>query len=157
MFGPTGPEAFAKWASIERRKARATFDELEPELLALQTPSGEARLLASDEAAIRRPPAPAAAARLLPSGDAYTLALTGEERALLVPDAPRRDELWTPRVWPGAVLAGGEVVGTWRRAGRRVAIDAWKRLRGAEREAVVAEAESMPLPEGGPIVVDLTE
>ena len=30
------------------------------------------------------------------------------------PDAPR---LWTPRVWPGAVVVAGEVVGTWRRAG----------------------------------------
>ena len=24
--------------------------------------------------------------------------------------------LWTPRVWPGALLVEGEVVGTWRRA-----------------------------------------
>ena len=34
------------------------------------------------------------------------------------PDEKRRGELWTPRVWPGAVLVDGEIVGTWRRAKR---------------------------------------
>jgi hypothetical protein len=97
---------------------------------------------------------PAAAARLLPSGDAYTLRATSEERALLVPDAVQRRELWTPRVWPGALLVGGEVVGTWRRAERTVKIQTWQRLSRAAREAVLTEAESLPLPDtGGQIVV----
>ena len=54
-------------------------------------------------------------ARLLPSGDAYFL-LDGAERELLVPRADQRDRLWTPRVWPGALLVDGEIRGTWRRA-----------------------------------------
>jgi hypothetical protein len=49
----------------------------------------------------------------------------------------------------------GEIVGTWRRAQRTVTIQSWQRLPRAAREAVVAEAESLPLPDpGGPTVVD---
>ena len=119
----------------------------------MQTPSGDAFMLARDEPAIREAPAPAAAARLLPSGDAYTLHGTSEERALLVPDAGRRQELWTPRVWPGALLVDGEIIGTWRRAGSTFTIQAWKRLSRTARDAVLAEAESLPLPDAGPVVV----
>jgi hypothetical protein len=43
----------------------------------------------------------------------------------------------------------GEVVGTWRRAGGNVAIQSWRRLSRVEREAVEAEAESLPLPDLG--------
>jgi hypothetical protein len=120
------------------------------------TPSGDAWLLGGDETTVREPLAPAAAARLLPSGDAYTLGVTSDERALLVPDAVQRGELWTPRVWPGALLVAGQVVGTWRRAQRTVNIQTWPRLSRPAREAVVAEAESLPLPDAaGPTVVHL--
>jgi hypothetical protein len=154
IFGPAGPEAFGKWAGIGVQTAVRAFDDLRSELVPVLTPSGEAWLLASDEPMIREAPAPAAAARLLPSGDAYTLRATSEDRSLLVPDAGRRRELWTPRVWPGALLVAGEIVGTWRRAERKVTIQAWRRLSRAARDAVLAEAESLPLPEtGGRIVV----
>ena len=96
-------------------------------------------------AGVSRAAEPAAPARLLPSGDAYSL-LQGADRELLVPDADNRRKLWTPRVWPGAVLVGGEIVGTWRRSQTDVTIESWRRLSPAEREAVEAEAASMPLP-----------
>jgi hypothetical protein len=154
VFGPARTEAFAKWAGIGAQKAARAFEELGDELVPVRTPSGDAFMLASDEPAIREPPLPAAAARLLPSGDAYTLHGTADERALLVPDAARRGELWTPRVWPGALLVGGEIVGTWRRAQRTFTIQTWKRLSRAARDAVVAEAEALPLPDpGGKTVV----
>ena len=86
-----------------------------------------------------------APARLLPSGDAFFL-LQGADRELLVPDAERRRSLWTPRVWPGALLVEGEIVGTWRRAQGVVAIQTWRRLSRAARDAVEAEAASLPLP-----------
>jgi hypothetical protein len=64
----------------------------------------------------------------------------------MIPDAGHRGALWTPRVWPGAVLVSGETVGTWRRAQHTLTIDTWRRLARAERDAVEAEAASLPLP-----------
>ena len=154
VFGPTTAEAFAKWAGIGARESSAAFESLERALLPVRAPTGDAWILARDEPSLREVAAPPAAARLLPSGDAYWL-LQGADRELLVPDARQRSELWTPRVWPGAVLVNGEIAGTWRRAQAKLAIDPWRRLSRAERAAVEAEARSLPLPGiEGEIVVD---
>ena len=113
-------------------------------LTPVRTPIGEAWILAADERAFRTQPGPPAPARLLPSGDSYYL-LWGRDREILVPEAKRRAELWTTRVWPGALLVDGEVSGVWRRSAMDVSIDAWRRLSPAAREAVEAEASSLPL------------
>jgi hypothetical protein len=145
VFGPTTAAAFAEWAGIRAAAGRAAFDALGGSLVAVRTPLGDEWILADDEPVFRTPAGPAAQARLLPSGDTYFL-LQGAARELLVPDAARRSTLWTSRVWPGAVLVAGEVVGTWRRADATVTIETWRGLSTAERDAVAAEAESMPLP-----------
>jgi hypothetical protein len=146
VFGPATPAAFAQWAGIRARAAgRAAFDALVGSLTPVRTPVGDAWILTSDEPTFRAPAGPAAAARLLPSGDAYWL-LQGAERELLVPDPEHRRALWTPRVWPGALLVDGELVGTWRRVQADVTIESWRRLSRLERAAVEAEAASMPLP-----------
>jgi hypothetical protein len=145
IYGPTTPEAFRRWAGISVRSAVAVFAALGPSLTPVRTPVGEGWILAGDEAAFLAGPGPAAPARLLPSGDAYFL-LYGADRALLVPDEGRRGELWTPRVWPGALLVGEEIAGAWRRAGPVLTVRPWRRLSPAERDAVTAEAGSLPLP-----------
>ena len=145
IFGPTTADGFARWAGISRRAAATAFASLEGSLLAVRTPLGDEWLLADDEPAIRAAETTPAPARLLPSGDSYFL-LDGAERELLVPRADQRKLLWTPRVWPGALLVEGEIRGTWRRAQHTVRIDAWTRLTRAMRAAVEAEAESLPLP-----------
>ena len=154
VFGPTSPASFAKWAGIGPGPARDAFDQLAASLVPVRTPIGDGWILDSDETRLRaaaEPAAPAAPARLLPSGDPYNL-LWGTDRELLVADAGRRDQLWTSRVWPGAVLVDGEVVGTWRRDAAMVAVDAWRRLTTRERDAIEAEAISLPLPDlRGPI------
>jgi hypothetical protein len=144
VFGPGTASGFGQWAGIRPANVRITFDALVGSLTPVRTPVGDAWILPRDEPAFRAPGAPAAPPRLLPSGDAYFL-LQGADRELLVPDARRRSELWTPRVWPGAVLVEGDIVGTWRRAEADVTIATWRRLSPAEREAVEAEAESLPL------------
>jgi len=113
VFGPTTPAAFAKWAGIGAAEGRGAFAALAQEVMAVRTPVGDGWILTSDERSFRAKPSPTAPARLLPSGDAYYL-LHGVDRELLVPDESQRRELWTSRVWPGAVLVRGEVVGTWR-------------------------------------------
>ncbi|MEX0709614.1 MAG: crosslink repair DNA glycosylase YcaQ family protein [Chloroflexota bacterium] len=145
LFGPGTPGGFAQWAGLGSPEGRAAFDALAGSLSAVGTPIGEGWILGADETAFLAPAGPLALARLLPSGDAHYL-LQGADRDLLVPDADRRAALWTSRVWPGAVLVAGEIVGTWRRAGPIVSIQSWRRLARQERDAVEAEAASLPLP-----------
>lgn len=147
VFGPATAESFGVWAGIGPRSAAAAFQRLAGSLTPVRTPAGEGWILAGDEAAVRTAPetGPGAAVRLLPSGDAYFL-LQGADRGLLVPDAGQRAALWTTRVWPGAVLLGGEIAGTWRRAGAVMTVQPWRPLSPAERDAVAAEAESLPVP-----------
>ncbi|HUQ44937.1 MAG TPA: crosslink repair DNA glycosylase YcaQ family protein [Candidatus Limnocylindria bacterium] len=159
VFGPTTPESFTEWAGVSVRRGPIAFGALGRELLEVGTTIGPAWVLAKDEALLAagaagaakaKPPAPA---RLLPSGDAFFL-LQGAQRDLLVPEADRRAKLWTTRVWPGALLVGREIAGTWRRANANLTIEPWRRLSAAEHEAVEAEALTLPLPgPGGPIRV----
>ncbi|MGH2590815.1 MAG: DNA glycosylase AlkZ-like family protein [Actinomycetota bacterium] len=152
IFGPTTPEAFAEWAGIGPRQGIAAFDALGRSLTPVRTPISDTWILTRDEPTFRAAPGTATGARLLPSGDAFFL-LQGADRELLVPDADRRRALWTPRVWPGALLVDGEIDGTWRRAEGTVVIQPWRRLPRAAREVVETEAESLPLPGVARIVV----
>ena len=145
IFGPTTVESLARWAGISRRAAAAAYASLEGSLLPVRTPLGGEWLLADDEPVVLAAETAPAPARLLPSGDAYFL-LDGAERSLLVPQADRRQQLWTSRVWPGALLVDGEARGTWRRSQHTVRIDVWGRLSRTARAAVEAEAASLPLP-----------
>lgn len=145
VFGPGSAQAFAEWAGVKRGEARAAFDALGGEIVAVDTPIGDAWILAADEPGLRGRAGQPAAARLLPSGDTYWL-LQGPDRELLVPHHEQRQRLWTPRVWPGALLVAGEIVGTWRRANAVVDIEPWRRLTAAERDVVEGEAALLPLP-----------
>ena len=152
IFGPATPRSFGAWAGIGAGPASAAFSDLRRSLTRVKTPIGEGWILRSDEPGFRAAPGPPAPSRLLPSGDAYFL-LQGEDRELLVPEADRRAALWTPRVWPGALLVDGEIVGTWRRSQNKVTIDTWRRISRGLRDAVEGEAASLPLPGPGPTVV----
>lgn len=146
VFGPSTVESFARWGGVDPVAVASAFATLAPTLLTVMTPLGPRQMLREDEAVMREPVAATDAARLLPSGDPYYL-LWNADRDLLVPDAARRAELWTTRVWPGAVLVGGEIVGTWRRARSTVGVTPWRTLSAREREAVEVGAASLPLPE----------
>lgn len=157
IFGPTTAEAFSGWAGIQSQRGVEAFDALRKGLTPVRTPVGDSWILTTDEPALRMAAGTPAPARLLPSGDAYFL-LQGADRELLVPDASFRRALWTPRVWPGAVLVDGEIVGTWRRSVGTVSIQSWRRLSRVARDAVEAEAASLPLPNlPGRVVVTWAE
>lgn len=145
VLGPGTPEGLGDWAGLREASYRRTFEGLLPELTPVRVGTGEAWVLTGDVDDLRRAPGPSAPARLLPSGDAYVLH-HGAARALVLPDAAHRARLWTSRVWPGAVLVDGEIRGTWRRAEHRLTIEPWGPLPAAAREAVEAEAASLPLP-----------
>jgi hypothetical protein len=153
VLGPSTAGRFARWAGIPEAQGIVAFDALGNSIERVATPIGEAWMPATDEESLRSPAGPEAPARLLPSGDAHYL-LWGGDRDLLVPDAARRDLLWTSRVWPGAVLVDGEIVGTWRRSGGLVTVEPWTRLTTPSRRAVEEEAASLPLPDlDGPVEV----
>jgi hypothetical protein len=145
IYGPATAEAFGWWSGIGSPAGRAAFEDLQSSLTPVQTPVGDAWILTADEEAFRAAPQAAAKARLLPSGDSFLL-LQGADRDLLVPETDRRDRLWTTRVWPGGLLIDGEVAGTWRRANAVITVQPWRSLTGAEREAVTAEGQSLPVP-----------
>jgi hypothetical protein len=148
VVGPSTMQAFIRWGGIDGRSAAAAFEALAPELVTVRTPLGSAQLLGSDEQMAREPAAPTRAVRLLPSGDPYYL-LWNADRELLVTDAGQRAQLWTTRVWPGALLVDGEIAGTWRRSKATVVVTCWRRLSAATHEAVEAEVASLPLPNTG--------
>jgi hypothetical protein len=66
--------------------------------------------------------------------------LQARDRELLVSDGTRRADLWRTLGRPGAVLAGTEIVGTWRprASGRvlRIALDPWVPWPAPLRDAV---------------------
>lgn len=143
VMGPGTVDGFAAWAGV--RHAAAVLEGLRAELVPVRTDVGDGWVLAADEDAFRTEAPPAADARLLPAGDTWTL-LWGQDRELLVADPDRRAALWTPRVWPGAVVVAGEVVGTWRRSGTTVTVTPWHDLPRDARDAVEREAAALPLP-----------
>lgn len=143
-FGPSSVETFSRWGGIDVAAAAAAFDALRASLVAVRTPLGDASMLAEDEDAIGEPVQATDAVRLLPSGDPYFL-LWGADRDILVADAAHRAELWTSRVWPGALLIAGEIAGTWRRAASEVVATPWRVLADWERRAVEDEAAALPL------------
>lgn len=85
------------------------------------------------------------AVRLLPPSDPF---LQARDRALIVPDKARQGEVWRILGNPGAVLAGGEIAGTWRAkaSGRKlltVTVTAFAKLPKNTRDAIEAEAETL--------------
>jgi hypothetical protein len=75
----------------------------------------------------------------------FDLFLQGRDRDLVVPDPASRKDLWRSLGRPGAVLAGDEIVGSWRprASGRklRLAVSIWD---GGERPAGLdTEAERL--------------
>jgi hypothetical protein len=75
----------------------------------------------------------------------YDLYLQGRDRTLLLPDKARHRELWPVLGRPGAVLAGAEIVGTWRprSAGKRLRllVEPWSAWPATLERAVDAQAE----------------
>jgi hypothetical protein len=147
VCGPVTPDGLGWFMGRRPAAVRALLAALAQELAAVRTPLGEAWVLEADLEDVVLSPEPPADARILSSGDPY---LVAHDRALLVPDPVRRRELWpSGTVWPGGLLVGGELVGSWRRSGRRMTITAWRAIGAAERAAVELEAASLPLPDPG--------
>ena len=139
LLGPATPKHVAGYldAPVKDVQARWPGDAVEV------TVDGEVRwLLAADEKALG-----SAGTRVTRLLGPFDLLLQARDRATLVTDPARAKELWPVLGRPGAVLADGELVGSWRprQSGRSltVAVKPWRALSGALREAVSEEAERL--------------
>jgi hypothetical protein len=151
-IGPSTSEEFAWWSGGwagsfgastrgELSDAQQTFRSLEKELIEVEFEGHKKWALRTDRSRLERA-VPAETVRLLPAGDPY---LASADRALLVPQARFRSELWPKSVWPGALLLNQEIAGAWRRQVGRVTVRAWRPLEPSVKEAVEEEVSQMPI------------
>jgi hypothetical protein len=135
LLGPATPKLVAGYldAPVKDVQARWPEDVVEVDV------EGERRWLLADD--VDRLDDPPAVTRLLGPFDLY---LQARDRPLLVADSAHAKDLWRMLGRPGGVLAGGEIVGTWR--GRKtgaavtVSVDLWTT---ADRDAVREQAERL--------------
>lgn len=126
LLGPATPRMVAAYvdAPVKEIKARWPGDVVEVDV------DGEPHwILADDLSALESADTDAVDLLLLSPFDLF---LQARDRELLVPDADRRKELWVLLGRPGAILRGGEIVGTWRprAAGNKLSlrINTWTRV-----------------------------
>jgi len=142
-FGPTTPAAFAWWAGVSALDARTTFGLLAPELMPVDLAGHDAWILAADESAFRFAE-PMRGVRLLVAPD---LRLFGQDRSKLFV-GPGRNDHSALRDWfhQNGLVVDGQIVGAWGRRGGQVNVKTARPLIPAIREAIHAEAASMPIP-----------
>ena len=146
LLGPATPKDVAAFLDAPVADVRRRWPA---DAVAVEVDGAPASVLADDLPALlavrdRPPGGGTGVVRLL---GPYDLLLQARDRRLLVADAVRAQALWPVLGRPGAVLADGEVVGTWRpRArGRRLAleIDRWVPWDPALEHAVAEQHERL--------------
>ncbi|MBA2444024.1 MAG: winged helix DNA-binding domain-containing protein [Nocardioidaceae bacterium] len=138
FLGPSTPKLVAAYfdAPVNEVKARWPDDAVEVHL------AGETRwLLPDDLASCGSAAVEPSAVRLL---GPYDLFLQARDRELLGTDPGRRKAMWVALGRPGAVVTGGEIVGTWRprASGSRLKllVDTWSPV---PEQAVTEQAEQL--------------
>jgi hypothetical protein len=140
VLGPAGPAEVAGHLGT----TRAAVGPVWPRGLAQVSVDGRPAWIPDDRLGALLAARRVGAVRLLPPSDPW---LQARDRELVVPGAARRKQLWRVLGSPGAVLAGGEVVASWRAtAGRAVldvAVTPFGPLPGRVRAEVEREAERL--------------
>jgi hypothetical protein len=152
-FAPTTPAAFAWWAGVPPQDARHSFDVIAPELVPVDYDGHRAWILAADEPAIVTAE-PVRGVRFLVASD---LRLFGQDQTgLFVGPGLRRYCALHDTFHPNGLLIDGSIAGAWGRRGGRVTVKTFGPLAGSVRDAICAEAESMPIP-AATVTMSLTE
>jgi hypothetical protein len=144
-----GPATAAEAAGFIGTNAGTVGRSLWPEDLTEVRVAGRRAFLPAERLAeLENPPEPDLV-RLLPPWDPF---LQARDRLLLVPDKAHHKEVWKVLGNPGALLADGEIAGTWRAkaAGRRldVIIGALWPLPAPVRSAAEEEAHRVATARG---------
>jgi hypothetical protein len=129
LLGPATPKQVAAYvdAPVKEVKARWPEDAVEVSVAVDGPGSKESRwVLAENRVALDDAAVDPGLVRLLSPFDLF---LQAKDRELLVPDPARRKQMWVVLGRPGAILVGGQLVGTWRprASGRklRLLVDTW--------------------------------
>ncbi|WP_244277378.1 winged helix DNA-binding domain-containing protein [Geodermatophilus obscurus] len=137
LLGPATPKLVAGYLDAPVKDVQARWPDDAVEV----TVDGERRWLLAEDADRVDDVPPATGVLLLGPFDLF---LQARDRPLLVDDPVRAKALWPVLGRPGAVLADGEVAGTWRprKAGSTltVTVELWQPV---PREAVTAAAERL--------------
>lgn len=158
-YGPSDRAGFAVWLGVRVGDIDPWWSQLEDELVEVDF-DGTAWILAVDLDTLRAAKMPTGV-RMLPPRDPYTQL---RDRETIVGSAHHR-QVWRAAGAPGAVLADGEIIGTWRgrKRGRKLHIEVevfqtFTPLSSEQREALVAEAESLaPLRDVSAVSVGFTD
>jgi hypothetical protein len=137
--GPTGKTIFRAWLAAGSRATADLWRELSGDLVRVQVGDRRYDLPQALLDDVRAAPEPRGVV-LVPPHDAY---LRQVDRALLVPDGKRRQEVWRALSAPGALLVDGEVAGTWRyrRGDGELTIATFAGLSPGQRKAAARSAE----------------
>ncbi|MBO3103154.1 DNA glycosylase AlkZ-like family protein [Cellulomonas fengjieae] len=140
LLGPLTPRQAADYLDAAVRDVTARWPQ---DVVDVTVEGRRASMLDADLTALSDPPGGPVVRLLGP----YDLFLQGRDRDVVVPDSARHRTLWPTIGRPGAVLAGGEIIGTWRpRAkGRRLGLelDEWVPWSSRTRSAVDVEHERL--------------
>jgi hypothetical protein len=149
FFGPARPKDVATFLDAPVKEVTAHWPNDVVEVMVGGDPTGgrEPRFALAgdvDELAVGGAWGNGPVVRLVGPYDPY---LQLRDRELLVADEARRKELWPVLGRPGAVLDGGEVIGTWRprASGRKLAVrvEPWTRWSRPVGRLVDDEAERL--------------
>ncbi|KQT00959.1 winged helix DNA-binding domain-containing protein [Cellulomonas sp. Leaf395] len=140
LLGPSTVKQAAEYLDSPVREVQARWPQ---DAVEVDVDGSPAYVLDEDLAALQDPPYEPLVRLLGP----YDLFLQGRDRDLLVPEKAHHKPLWPTIGRPGAVLADGEIVGTWRpRAkGKQLAIelDEWVPWSTRTKAAVEVEHERL--------------
>lgn len=149
LHGPAGPAE----AAAHLGTSQTALAPMWPRDLVEIDLDGATTWLPEDALPLLRNPPDAPVLRLLPPMDPY---LQSRDRERLVPAEAHRKEIWKMIGHPGAVLADGELVGTWRpkATAKRLdlAIGLFTDLTKAQQAALQREAETVAAVRGLPEV-----
>jgi hypothetical protein len=142
LYGPSTPGEVAGFLQSTAAAVKSAWPD---DLVAVSIDGKKAWADEADLEALRDPPEPEGV-RLLPRSDPWLLA---RDRERTVPGAGDRKTLWPVIGWPGAILADGEVVASWRAKatksgnGVAVAVEPFDTLPKTVRSAIEDEASAV--------------
>lgn len=139
-YGPSSCRDFAAWLGVQPGDVDAWWTTIESELTPVDVDGREAWMLTRDLNALRST-SETRGVRLLPPSDPY---LQMRDRDKIV-EKRFQPEVWKTAGAPGAVLANGNIVGTWRprKVGRTLTlkINTWRSLDTTTGDELREEAE----------------